>query len=320
MFQKRFQFDPETIRFVRVRRSPKARILLILLFLSLSSVTAILIYHLTVNLGINPKVTKLSLQNTELIYRYQQLNNRMNDYDGFLEEYQYVDDSIYRCILEQEPLPDYIRQPGLGGSYQYVYLEGFINSELMINTSTRADYLTLRLEMQLKSFDDLASKALEKRDLLNRKPSIQPVALGDPYWLTSVFGSRIDPVTKIYTSHYGLDFAGAVETNIYATGDGIVEYIKISSGGYGKEVVINHGFGYSTRYAHLNKIFVRKGQEIKRGQVVGLLGNSGKSTGPHLHYEVRFMNKPLNPYYFYSDDLTPEEYRKIISLPDRVDN
>lgn len=320
MFQKRYQFDPQTLRFIRVKRSTKTRLFFILLFVSLSIAGAILIYNLSVNLGVNPKVSRLLLENTELITGYIQLSERMNHYDRLLEEYRVIDDSIYRCILEQEPLPSYVRQPGLGGSYPYGYLEGFTNSDLMISTSRRLDYLTLITEMQYKSFVELANHALEKRDLFNRKPSIQPVSLDDQYWLSSDFGTRIDPVTKVLTRHYGLDFAGAIGTKIYATGDGIVKYIKISSGGYGKEVFINHGFGYTTRYAHLNKILVHKGQEIKRGQVVGVLGNSGKSTGPHLHYEVCFMNKPLNPFFFYSDDLTPEEYAEIISLPDRVDN
>lgn len=320
MFQEKFHFDPHTLRFVRVTKTLKTRIFLLLLFISLSVAGGILIYHLSVYMGINPKVSRLWLENTELITRYNQLNEKMNEYDRLLEQYQVIDDSLYRCILEQEPLPSYIRQPGLGGSYMYGYLEGFTSSDLMINTSRRLDDLTVRTEMQYQSFSELAWQALEKRDLLNRKPSIQPVSLEDPYWLTSSFGRRIDPVTKVYTRHYGLDFAGAIGTNIYATGNGVVDYIRISVGGYGKEVVINHGFGYSTRYAHLNKILVHKGQQIKRGQVIGVLGNSGKSTGPHLHYEVRYMNRPLNPFYFFSDDLTPEEYREIISLSDRVDN
>ena len=320
MFQKKFHFDPSTLRFIRVRKALKTRIFLLLLFISISVAGGIMIYHLSVYLGINPKVSRLLLENTELVTQYTQMNEKMDEYDRLLEQYQVIDDSLYRCILEQDPLPSYVRQPGLGGTYLYGYLEGFASSNLMINTSRRLEDLTVRTDMQYQSFSDLARLALEKRDLFDRKPSIQPVSLEDPYWLTSSFGTRIDPVTRVYKRHYGLDFAGAIGTNIYATGDGIVSYIKISTGGYGKEVVIDHGFGYATRYAHLNKISVYKGQQIKRGQVIGLLGNSGKSTGPHLHYEVRYMNRPLNPFYFFSDDLTPAQYMEIISLSDRVDN
>ena len=320
MFQKRFHFDHQTLRFIRVKRSLKTQLFFIVLFFSLAVSAGILVYNLSVRFGINPKVSKLRLENTVLITKYKQLNEQMNYYDRLLEEYQITDDSIYRCILEKEPLPSYVRQPGLGGSNPYSYLEGFSSSDLMINTSRRLDYLVIKTDMQHRSFVELAGYALEKTDLLSRKPSIQPVSPADPYWISSDFGIRIDPVTKMYTSHFGLDFAGEVGTNVYATGNGVVNYIKISDSGYGKEVVIDHGFGYSSRYAHLNKILVHKGQKIKRGQTIGMIGNSGKSTGPHLHYEVRFMRKPLNPYYFFSDDLTPEEYEEIISLSDRVDN
>lgn len=320
MFQRKFHFDHQTLRYVRVKRTLKTRLIIILLFISLSVSGAILVYKLSVRLGINPKVSQLELENTELIMNYKLLNERMNDYDRMLGEYQVIDDSIYRCILEKEPLPSYIRQPGLGGSDPYSYLEGYNSSDLMVNTSQRLDYLVLRTDIQYQSFVELAGDAYKKSDLLNRKPSIQPVFPGDPYWISSVFGVRIDPVTKVYTRHFGLDFAARIGTNVYATGDGIVDYMKISNNGYGKEVVIDHGYGYSSRYAHMNKILVHKGQKIRRGQIVGTIGNSGKSTGPHLHYEVRFQRKPLNPYYFFSDDLTPEEYEKVVSLSDKVDN
>ncbi len=320
MFQRKFHFDHQTLRFVRVKRTLKTRLIFILLFFSLSVSGAILVYKLSVRLGINPKVSQLRRENTELVTNYKWLNDRMNNYDRLLKEYQVIDDSIYRCILEKEPLPSYVRQPGLGGSDPYSYLKGYNSSDLMVNTSRRIDHIALRTDIQYRSFVEIAGYANNKSDLLSRKPSIQPVSPEDHYWISSAFGGRIDPVTKVYTRHYGLDFAARIGTNVYATGDGVVNYIKISNGGYGKEVVIDHGYGYSTRYAHLNIILVHKGQQIRRGQVVGTMGNSGKSTGPHLHYEVRFLRIPLNPYYFFSDDLTPEEYEEVISLSDKIDN
>ena len=152
------------------------------------------------------------------------------------------------------------------------------------------------------------------------KPSIQPVSLENFYWISSVFGYRIDPIYKHRAMHRGVDFAAAIGTPVYATGDGVVKWTRVASNGYGKEVVIDHGFGYTTRYGHLHEILVHAGQKIKRGNVIGTLGDSGKSTGPHLHYEVRENDRALDPKHYYAEDLSPEEYSEIISLSEKVNN
>jgi hypothetical protein len=314
MFQRRFQLDPKTLRYVQVKRTLKSKILTALLFSSVTILLTAGIINITDRLGIRIKYRHLRTVNAELVEHYQLLDKEMDNYDRLLAGYQVNDDSVYRCILDIEPLPSFARKPGFGGSDLYNYLEGYSSSDLMINTSIRLEHIEMRTDLQKSSFTDLDRLALERKTLLSSKPAIQPISLEDTYWLSSDFGIRTDPVTKMPTFHCGIDYAANPGLNVYATGDGIVDFIRISKGGYGKEIIIDHGFGYSSRYAHLQKILVQPGQKIQRGQIIGFLGNSGKSTGPHLHYGVDYFNKPVNPYFYYSNDLSPQEYNKIVSL------
>jgi murein DD-endopeptidase MepM/ murein hydrolase activator NlpD len=255
-----------------------------------------------------------------LIENYRQLSEEMDYFDSLLFEYQKADDNIYRCILDVEPLPSFLRKPGSGGHDPYNYLKGYSSSELMIATSLRLDEIKLKADLQDHSFKEINRLAEEKKSLLRCRPSIQPISPDNYYWLSSDFGWRIDPFSGMRTFHNGLDFASEPGLNVYATGDGMVESIKISDGGYGNIIVIDHGYGYTSRYAHLQKIFVKPGQKVCRGQIIALLGNSGKSTGPHLHYGVEYSGRSVNPYFYYSDDLSPLEYNKVVSLSERVDN
>lgn len=320
MFRRRYNFDPQTLRYVQVKSTLKSKLLLALLFSTLSILLSAIIIQFTDHQGIRLKYLHLQSIHSQLVENYQQLDRKMDYYDRLLGEYQLMDDSIYRCILDVEPLPSFLRKSGSGGHDPYTYLEGFVTSDIMINTSMHFDDLKSRIDLQEHSFTDLDRLANEKKSLLSCKPSIQPISLDNYYWLSSDFGMRIDPVTKTLTFHYGLDFASEPGLNVYATGDGIVDFVKISNGGYGNVIVIDHGYGYTSRYAHLQKIFVYPGQKVHRGQVIALLGNSGKSTGPHLHYGINYLGRPVNPYFYFSDDLNPKEYDKVVSLSEQVDN
>jgi murein DD-endopeptidase MepM/ murein hydrolase activator NlpD len=252
--------------------------------------------------------------NSRLVEKYRQLNAKMDNYEQVLAGYQVTDDSVYRCILDADPIPAYSRQPGFGGTDRYENLEGYPSSPLMIRTSLRLDQIEMRTTLQNSSFTDLDRMALSRRSMLGSIPAIQPVAIDATYWLSSDFGYRIDPFTHMRAFHNGLDFAAEPGLNVYSTGDGVVDFVSSSRYGYGLEIMIDHGFGYSSRYAHLKKILVEPGQKVTRGQLIGLLGNSGRSTGPHLHYGVNYFGKAVNPYFYYSNDLTPKEYNKILSL------
>jgi murein DD-endopeptidase MepM/ murein hydrolase activator NlpD len=203
---------------------------------------------------------------------------------------------------------------GVGGSEKYAYLNGFSNSELIKSTSETMDMLERRLNSQRLSFKELLDIAKNKEKMLSSIPAIQPVRNNDLKHMASGFGYRIDPIYKTRRMHTGMDFTANVGTEVYSTGDGVVESLEKSGWGYGQCIVINHGFGYKTRYAHLSAFKVSQGQKIKRGELIGLVGNTGKSTGPHLHYEVEKGGQKVNPIHYYHSDLSPAQYEKLLEM------
>jgi murein DD-endopeptidase MepM/ murein hydrolase activator NlpD len=268
----------------------------------------------------NPKEIKLIAEKEAILDQYLTVEEKVRKLERTLYELQEKDDQIYRSYYQLDPIPAFLREAGLGGAEQYSNLQGYESSPLMIDLTSRLDKASLKLDIQSNSFGVLLSKAEDHRNLLDHKPSIQPVPLDHFYWISSVYGHRTDPLTRRRAMHWGLDFAAEVGLPIYATGDGVVIRTKISRGGFGKEVLVDHGFGYVTRYGHLDQILVHVGQELKRGSIVGTLGNTGKSTGPHLHYEVRYFGSARNPKHYYAEDLTPGQYNTIISQASSVDN
>ena len=320
MSRKKFRFNPDSHQFIEIRRSPGEKILWFSVFTLLAITLAILTHNLLGRLNLNPGLSRLEVHQEQLLHRYDSLNNKLADLGILLTDMQVRDDSLYRGIFTMEPIPPSVREVGLGGSNPYPRLLGFNSSDMMITTTRGLDILELKANVQQRSFNDLLGRALERKDLLAQKPFIQPIPLDIYFWISSEYGYRTDPMTKQVTEHRGLDFAALKGTEVFSTGDGKVIQTKIAFTGYGKEVVIDHGFGYTSRYAHMNSILVHPGQEVSRGSLIGTLGSSGKSTGPHLHYEVRLYNKPLNPRLFYADDLLPGEYREITTLANSADN
>ena len=320
MSRKKFYFNPDSHQFIEIRRTPGEKILRWSVFTITAVVLAVLTHNLLGRMDLNPGVTCLELQQERLLGQYDSLNCRLAILGNQLAEMQVRDDSLYRSVFSMDPIPRSVREAGLGGSNPYPLLLGFNSSDLMISTTRGLDILELKANIQLGSLNDLWGRALERKELLAQKPSIQPIPLDIYFWISSDFGYRTDPMTKVVTEHRGLDFAALRGTEVFSTGDGTVSQTKISYSGYGKEVIIDHGYGYTTRYAHLNTILVHVGQKVSRGSLIGILGSSGKSTGPHLHYEVRLYNKALNPRLFYADDLLPQEYRQITALANGSDN
>jgi murein DD-endopeptidase MepM/ murein hydrolase activator NlpD len=319
MGKGRFQFDPHTHQFLPVKRSLLEKLLRTGLFVIITLIFAVLIRIVTDRNFTHPKESKLLAEKEVILDQYLTCEQRIRELEITIERMQDRDDRIYRAFYELEPIPQSIRAAGLGGSERYRKLEGYESSDRMISLTQRADLADIRLDIQSRSFNDLLTKADQHAKLMLHRPSIQPISLQDFYWISSVYGYRVDPINKRRTMHRGVDFAGRIGLDVYATGEGIVKYVRNSRGGFGKEVVIDHGFGYTSRYGHLNTILVHKGQKIKRGMVIGTLGDTGKSTGPHLHYEVRQYNRAQNPKHYYAEDLTPEEYSAIVSLPDGID-
>jgi murein DD-endopeptidase MepM/ murein hydrolase activator NlpD len=263
----------------------------------------------------SPKEKRLKREISNLITQYNLIDNQLSDIDIVLKDMQDRDDNIYRIIFEADPIPTSIRTAGFGGVNRYRHLEKMNNSDLIIATTKKVDIISKQIYIQSKSYDQVIEMANNKTEMLACLPSIQPVANKDLKRMVSGFGMRIHPVYKTRKMHEGMDFTASIGTPIYATANGTVIKSTYATGGYGKHVIIKHGeFGYQTLYAHMNQINVTKNQLVKRGEIIGYVGNTGLSVGPHLHYEVHKDGHKLNPSYFYHNDLSPSEYKKLIEL------
>ncbi len=217
------------------------------------------------------------------------------------------DNNIYRQYFEASPIPNEIREAGFGGVNRYKSLEGFDNSKMIMDLTKQMDILSKRIVIQSKSLDDIVKMAENKKEMLASIPAIQPIKKEELTRMASGFGMRPHPILKIRKMHYGMDFMAKQGTPIYASGNGVVVRADRSSS-FGNVVYINHGFGYKTVYAHMKRIATRKGKKVKRGDLIGYVGNTGRSVSPHLHYEVHKNGRPVNPIYYYYGDLTPEEF------------
>ena len=245
------------------------------------------------------------------------LNDRINQLEVVAQDLAERDDDIYRVIFEAEPIGQKVRQGGIGGTDRYARLEGYKNSELIIETTREVDKLANKLYIQSKSFDEVFEMAKNKEKMLASLPAIQPVSNKNLKRISSYYGHRTDPFYKVRKFHEGIDFSAPTGTPIYSPGDGVVKTIKNSHRGYGNRLVIDHGYNYQTVYAHLHEFKVKRGDTVKRGQLIGTIGNTGKSTAPHLHYEVRRNGKAVNPIYYFFNDITPEQFETMIELSKR---
>jgi len=252
----------------------------------------------------------------KLSNKYELLSLRVDSLTMLLQNVHFSDDQRYRNILELDSLSKNIRMAGTGGSNPYATASNGYATQFFSELMQKIDNLKKQIEIQETSYTELMEAALEKNKKIEHYPAITPLKLDKYIWLSSYYGVRVDPFTLRRKSHMGIDFVGPRNTKIFSTAKGIVTLAKHSRRGYGNEIVIDHGYGFSTRYGHLNKILVTEGQKIERGELIGFMGNTGRSTGTHLHYEVRLQNRPVNPLYFFSDDLTPEEFEQLTKKND----
>ena len=314
MAKIKYYYDTKTLSYKPIKLNSGEKIKGYFIFFLSSVLLSFFILLIFYQFFDSPKEKKLKLEIQNLTSQYEVIDKNMKQVEIVLDEIQDRDDNIYRVIFEADPIPTSIRKQGFGGVNRYEKLLGLSNSELMINTSKKIDQLTKQLYLQSKSFDEVIDLAKNKSNMLASIPAIQPVANKDLKRMASGYGYRIHPIYKTRKMHYGMDFSAKTGTEIYSTGDGVISKVKRSKRGYGNYVKINHGFGYETLYAHMSKYIVKKGQKVKRGEVIGFVGNSGISTAPHLHYEVRKDNKKINPVNFYYNDLSPEEYEKMLEI------
>ncbi len=283
-------------------------------FLSASAFFAAIIVIAFFNFFDSPKEKMLIREIDNMTLQYELMNEKLSQVSAVLDNVQDRDDNIYRVIFEADPIPSSIRKAGIGGVNRYEKLEGYNNSELIISTSQKLDKISKQLYIQSKSFDEVIEMATKKSDMLASIPAIQPVTNKELKRLSSGYGRRIDPYYKKPKFHYGVDFSAPKGTAIYATGNGTVKKTKKSRRGFGNHIVIDHGYGYESLYAHMQKYTVRRGEKVKRGDLIGYVGNSGKSTAPHLHYEVHKDGRKVNPAYYFHNDLTPEDFDRMLEL------
>lgn len=318
MSKVKFQFDKRTLTYRKVEIGLKTRLLRVLGVLASASVFAVIVIVLFSTFFDSPKEKQLRREIAQLELQYKLLNGRMLRVDQVLAELQEKDDNIYRVIFEAEPIPLSIRDAGFGGVNRYQDLEMLDNSDLVIETTKRLDKLTKKLVVQSKSFDEVIQLAKNKEAMLRSIPAIQPVSNDKLTRIASGFNYRIHPIYKIRHFHTGIDFTAPKGTEIYATGDGTVKVVDRLSRGYGNHVVINHGYGYETLYAHMSRFNVKPGQKVKRGDVIGYVGSTGTSTAPHCHYEVIKNGEKINPINFFFNDLSPEEYDKVLEISNQA--
>jgi murein DD-endopeptidase MepM/ murein hydrolase activator NlpD len=310
----RYHFNTKSLSYERVKLGVKDRLLRFLSFAGTGIVFAAIGVVIAYNTIDSPREKALEREIDQLKLEYDLLNQRLFQMNLVLGELQDRDDNIYRVVFEAEPISDEVRKAGFGGVNRYEKYKGLENNDLVVETMRKVDILSKQLVVQSKSYDELFEMIKSKSAMLSAIPAIQPVNNKDLKRMASGFGYRTDPIYKTTKFHAGMDFASPIGTEIYATGDGTVVRADADASGYGNHVRINHGYGYLTLYGHMSKINVRPGQRVHRGDVIGFVGNTGKSVGPHLHYEVHKNGQPINPVNFYYSDLTAEDYSRMIEL------
>ena len=313
MAKKKFYFNSDTLDYEEIQINLAYRLKQVLFHAMSGIFLGLLFFFLFVSIIKSPREKEISLQKSRMEGQYKALQGQMSDIQGILTDLQQRDDNLYRVVFQAEPIPYEVRRTANTNADYYEQLLRMTNSQIVVETTKKLNELKKQLYVQSKSYDEIVVLAQNKEKMLEAIPAIQPVANKDLTRVASGYGMRMDPIYHSRRFHAGMDFTAPTGTDIYATGNGRV----LSAGwqqGYGNCVEIDHGFGYVTLYGHMHSISVNAGQTVKRGEVIGLVGNTGKSTGPHLHYEVHYKGEIMNPQNYYFLDLTPEEYDKMVQL------
>ena len=315
MSKVKYYYDPETLSYRPIAITNKKHISNFFLFFLTSflfGLSTLLILLNTDWINTPAEISqKRALENYEL--QFDILNKKLTQIEAVVSHLEDRDNNLYRVYFEASSIPEEQRKAGFGGVNRYKDLEGYDNSELIINTAKRLDILSKQTVVQSRSLDEIERLAANKAELIEAIPSIQPIKNEDLTRMASGYGYRIDPFTKKRRFHYGMDFSAKKGTPIYATGNGIVQRADNRSSGYGRHIRIDHGFGYISLYGHLEKYNVRRGQKVKRGDIIGFVGNTGRSVGPHVHYEIFKDNKKINPLNFYYGNLSQKEFDALLT-------
>ncbi|MBK7561050.1 MAG: peptidoglycan DD-metalloendopeptidase family protein [Chitinophagaceae bacterium] len=308
----KYYYNTNTLRYEKLETPFRVKLLRIFGFVAAALVTAGLISYVAFQFIGSPKEKILQQQNEDLRDNYRQLKDRIQSIQQQMQELEKRDNNVYRAIFEANPIPDSARAKELENKLEIASVSKLQDNQLVASIVKTLDNLSSRLVSQKKSYDEVEELVKNKEKLLSHTPAIQPVSNKDLNRVASGFGYRIDPVYKTTKFHAGLDFSAPQGTPIYATADGTVTTAGSTGNGYGNHVIINHGYGYETLFGHMVRVKVRSGITVKRGEVIGWVGSTGKSTGPHCHYEVHKNGEKINPIYFFFNDLTPEQFDMLL--------
>jgi hypothetical protein len=315
----RFKFNPDTLSFQRIELTGKQKFLRFLLFLGVSALASAGILILRDGHLASPRLERLTMEQQQILYEMDLINRDIIHYEEYLGKVAYNDDYIYRVYFEQDPWPVNQREAGVGGSQKYSYLRMHKHSDILIRTNKGIDQIERKLVVQSSSFDEVIDMVGTKEERLAARPAIQPVSLKDLTRFGSSFGTRFHPILKVVRPHEGIDLTAPRGTPIYATADGTILQAGYRAGGFGKKILVDHGFGYRTLYGHCEEVLVQPGQLVTRGEVIGKVGSTGLSKAPHLHYEVHMNGRPVDPINYYANDLSVGEYERMIELLSQAD-
>jgi murein DD-endopeptidase MepM/ murein hydrolase activator NlpD len=310
----KYFYNPHSLRFEKVKTTVKNQMLKVVAFISSSAVVGAILLFAAYYFIDSPKEKQLKLEISQYKHELEDINKQVGLLSADLSEMRERDEKIYRAIFEAEPIPSSVRQGGIGGVDRYRKLQGYANSASLIDIHKKLDQLSSQFRVQSHSFDQITQMAARKSEMLSSIPAIQPIANKNLKMIASGFGYRIDPIYKTTKMHSGMDFTAVIGTKIYATGNGVIKKAEYDRGGYGMVVVISHGYGYESLYGHMSKMAVKPGQKVQRGDVIGYVGSTGKSTGPHVHYEIIKNGTKINPVNFYFNDLSPADFDKMVQL------
>jgi murein DD-endopeptidase MepM/ murein hydrolase activator NlpD len=314
MKKVKYYYNTHTLRYEKLDTPLRVRLLQAIGFIAASIVTGMIIFAVAFRYIDSPKEKYLRQQNDDLKDNYSVFIERLKQLELKMDEIENRDNTVYRSIFESSPIPDSARIKDMEQKNEVKLVQSLGESELVKSIGSQLNNLSLRTAYQMKSFDEITDMVKNKEKLLASIPSIQPVSNKNLNRIGSGFGYRIDPVYKDRRAHMGMDFTAPQGTPIYATGDGKVVDAGFNTGGFGNRVIINHGYGYQSWYGHMFRIKARVGETVKRGEVIGYVGNTGKSTGPHCHYEVHHNGIPVDPIYYFYNDLTPAQFDRILKL------
>ncbi len=316
MARIKYYYDTETCRYERVKVSKWDIFLNLLGFFSVSLIIAIGIFFIFNSYFDSPKEAQLKKDNKELQFYYDMMNKELNNMQKVLLSLQERDDEVYRNIMGTDPIPSSIRQAGIGGAERYknIIESNLEREKLILNMISDLDKVKKQMYIQTKSYDEILELAKNKEKMLSSMPAIQPIPNKELKRLASGYGMRMHPILKVRRMHEGCDFSAPIGTPIYATGDGEVIRVSTTFGGFGKLVVVDHGYGFVTKYAHMSEFNVKQGDKVKRGDCIGFVGSTGTSTAPHLHYEIHHDGGPINPVHYFYQDVTDGEYEKLLEL------